>query len=61
VKQPFYHRVDGVLFTCTTEISEEDFIEALEIGLKNIKCGYVKGSVEVEQWGGGEPGDPSDL
>ena len=76
-KQPFYHRVDGLLFTMHSEISEKQFIEALEKslagikheinfgpedgGLKFIKAGFEKGSIEIEAWGGGEPGDPADL
>ena len=60
-KQPFYHRVDGVLFTLTEEISEEQFICALITGFKATKIPYVKNSLEVEEWGSGEPGDPADL
>lgn len=69
-KQPFYHRVEAVLFTATRPVSEEEFCAALESSLK--KCGLVKGSVEIEparddkndclvsgmSW---EAGDPSDL
>lgn len=69
-KQPFYHRVEGaVLFTATRPVSEEEFIAAVERGLKS--CGLVKGSVEVEclnedgvlvsGYGEPEPGDPADL
>jgi hypothetical protein len=71
-KQPFYHRCDGaVLFTATRPISEKEFIAALEKALKPL--GLVKGSVEVEGFGGlaggeitsgymePEPGDPADL
>ena len=70
-KQPYYHRVDGVLFTMHSEITKEQFIEALEKGLAGIKhefedggkvkAGFEKGSVEVEEWGGAEPGSPDDL
>ena len=65
-KQPWYHRVDGLLFTMHSEISEVEFVAALEKALAGIKyagseAGFEKGSVEIEQWGGGEPGDPADL
>lgn len=43
MKQPFYHRIDGVLFTATREVSEQEVVNAL----KQIK-GVVKESVEVE-------------
>jgi hypothetical protein len=57
-KQPFYHRVDGLLFTATSVVTEQDIIEAIG----KIK-GVVKDSVEIEPDGYGEPepGDPADL
>lgn len=60
-KQPWYHGADDVVFTCTREITEEEFIAALEAGFKAKKIPYVKGSTQVGAWGGGEPGDPHDL
>jgi len=66
-KQPFYHRVDGVMFTLTQEIDEDDFKKLLEIALKALQTKkggpsiYVEGSLEIEEWGGAEPGDPADL
>jgi hypothetical protein len=60
-KQPFYYRVDGLLFTLTEEIDEEQFKAALIVGFKATKLSYIKNSLEIEQWGGGEPGDPADL
>ena len=69
--QPWYHRVDGaILFTAKNPISEDDFIAAVESGLK--KLGVVPGTVELEYINDGdgrlvsgycepEPGDPSDL
>ena len=60
-KQPWYHRVDGVLFTGTGDITQEDFEKALEKALVALKAGYVKGSLQIEEWAEPEPGDPADL
>lgn len=66
-KQPFYHRVDGVMFTLTQPIDEDDFKRLMEIALKNLKTNkkglsiYVDGSLEVEEWMEPEAGDPDDL
>lgn len=58
-KQPFYHRVDGLLFTATRELSETEFLVEIRGPLK--KLGVIPESIEIETWGGAEPGDPSDL
>jgi len=60
-KQPFYHRVDGLMFTCTESLTEDEFILALKLGLSKMRCVYVKDSVEVEEWHEPEAGDPDDL
>lgn len=65
-KQPFYHRVDGLLFTSTEGFCEEDFIAALRklADSKYAKpLGIVADSIEIEMNGYAEPepGDPSDL
>lgn len=56
--QPFYHRVDGLLFTAKRALTEAEIVEAV----RKIK-GVVKESVEVEPDGFEEPeaGDPADL
>lgn len=56
--QPFYHRVDGLLFTATRTVSEVEILEAI----MRIK-GVVKQSIEIEPKGYQEPeaGDPADL
>lgn len=57
-KQPFYHRVDGLLFTATRSLSEAEIVEAVS----KIE-GVVPGSTEIEPGGFDEPeaGDPADL
>lgn len=57
-KQPYYHRVDGLLFTATRDISQEEFIQAIKAPLK--KLGVLINSIELECMDA-EPGDPSDL
>jgi hypothetical protein len=44
-KQPFYHYVDGLMFTCAEPLTKEEFIDALQIGLK--KYGLVKGTIYI--------------
>jgi hypothetical protein len=34
-KQPFHHRVDGLLFTSTSGLNEKDFIKILQAGAKS--------------------------
>jgi len=61
-KQPFYHYVDGVIFTCTEPLTKEEFLTALEKGLKGF--GFVKGTAEIYGSDGykePEAGDPDDL
>ena len=74
-KQPFYHEFEGqVLFTATRPLTKEEFISALEKGLK--KYGLVEGTVELHDprevdvlnlgeqydgWAEPEAGDPHDL
>lgn len=60
-KQPFYHRVDGLLFTATKPIDVLEFVHAFATGLKAL--GVIASSVEIEPEGYAEPepGDPSDL
>lgn len=65
-RQPFYHRVDGLLFTSTTGFGEERFLEAFRkfARSKHAKdLGVVEGTIEIELDGYGDPeaGDPSDL
>ena len=65
-KQPFYHRVDGLLFTSTTGLSEAEFIAFFRttVSSKAAKhLGIIANSIEIEMDGYGEPepGDPSDL
>lgn len=63
-KQPFYHRAT-VLFTVARPLSEEEIMNALEIGLRNILSSefdnYVDRSVEVEEFEEPEAGNPDDL
>ena len=62
-KQPFYHYVDGLMFTCTEPLTKEEFIDALQIGLK--KYGLVKGTIYIDDSENGykepEAGNPPDL
>lgn len=65
-KQPFYHRVDGLLFTSTTGFGEELFLKAFRKFAKSEEAkqlGMLPNSIEVESEGYGdpEPGDPADL
>jgi hypothetical protein len=59
-KQPFYHSA-SVTFTCTEPLDKDEFISAIQHGLKALKCGYVKESVQIEEWTEPEAGDPDDL
>lgn len=64
--QPFYHRVDGLLFTTTTGCSEQQFLVALRAFAKSKngrEIGLLADTIEIESNGYGEPeaGDPSDL
>ena len=65
-KQPFYHRIDGLLFTSTTGFGEEEFLEMLKqfAGSKTgKKLGIIGNTIEIEINGYDEPeaGDPADL
>ena len=63
-KQPFYHRVDGLLFTSTTGFSEDDFIRVFKWLAESRMgrfLGIVPDSLEVEEYFEPEPGDPADL
>jgi hypothetical protein len=65
-KQPFYHRVDGLLFITTTGCSEQAFLEALRAFARTREgrqLGLLHDSIEVEPGGYSEPepGDPADL
>lgn len=65
-KQPFYHRVDGLLFTSTTGFGEEQFLEALRAFARSKagrELGLLDDTIEIEAGGYGEPepGDPTDL
>jgi hypothetical protein len=65
-KQPFYHRIDGLLFTSTTGFGEQRFIQAFTEFCKSKKAkelGIIADTVEIEYDGYLEPeaGDPSDL
>jgi hypothetical protein len=61
-KKLFYHAANDVLFTCTKEISEKEFLEEFEIVFKAKKIPFIKGSAQVGEWGGvAEPGDTADL
>jgi hypothetical protein len=64
-KQPFYHRVDGLLFTSVTGCDGEKFKTALIQAIKTSKAfkdlGILENSVWIEDYGDPEPGDPSDL
>jgi hypothetical protein len=65
-KQPFYHRVDGLLFTSTTGFCEDDFVALLKAVAKSSAgkaLGLIVSSIEVEPNGYAEPeaGDPCDL
>lgn len=63
-KQPFYHRA-VVLFTSTTGVGEDDFINAL---VKAIDTGkafkgleIIADTIDIEEYDDPEPGDPADL
>lgn len=60
-KQPFYHRVDGLLFTTITGMPEAEFLRRLKNWAKEL--GMLADSIEIEPNGYGEPepGDPADL
>ena len=62
-RQPFYHRVDGLLFTATDAVSEADFLRVLRESEALQKLGVLVDSIEVEPtgWGEPEPGDPAEL
>lgn len=57
-KQPYYHRIDGLLFTATEVVTEEQIIAAIQRIYE-----VVEGTVEIEPGGFSEPesGDPADL
>ncbi len=67
-KQPFYHRIDGLLLTEAVDlnkgqisclINEKIIIDILEKGLK--KYGLVKNTTTIEEFHEPEAGNPSDL
>ena len=63
-KQPFYHRIDGLLFTSTTGFSEEKFLKLLKQAMNSDagkKLGLIPNSLEIEDYYDPEPGDPADL
>lgn len=65
-RQPFYHRVDGLLFTTTTGCSQDRFLEFLRKAARSSagrEIGLLVDSIEVESDGYAEPdpGDPADL
>lgn len=66
-KQPFYHRADGLLFTSTTGVDEQQFTEVFLRVLRNSrelkKLGILPDTIEVEAncYLEPEPGDPADL
>lgn len=64
-RQPFYHRIDGLMFTSTTGFGEERFLELFEEFLESSvvqeELGIVEGTVEIESYDEPEAGDPSDL
>lgn len=64
--QPFYHRIDGLLFTTTTGCSEERFLTALRAfaaSKHGRAIGLIAETIEIEIDGYGDPeaGDPADL
>lgn len=62
-KQPFYHRIDGLLFTSVNGISESDFLRILRNSTDLKRLGVLADTIEVEPNGWQEPeaGDPQDL
>ena len=66
-KQPFYHRIDGLMFTSTTGFSEKKFMQLFIEFAKDKKIkkelGIIPDTIEIECDGYLEPeaGDPSDL
>lgn len=65
-RQPFYHRVDGLLFTTTTGCSKELFLQFLRMAARSragAEIGILVDSIEIEadSYGEPEPGDPADL
>jgi hypothetical protein len=68
-KQPYYHRVEALLFTATQPLTEQQFLLALRKAL--IPLGLIPTSLEIESqnhngilesgWHEPEPGNPSDL
>ena len=62
-KQPFYHRVERLLFTSTSEVSEREFIDVLSRSKELKKLGILLKTIQIEPntWIEPEPGDPCDL
>ena len=57
-RQPFYYRVDGLLFTTTTGCSEQRLLAALHKLARSPAgrdIGLLAGSIEIEPNGYGEP------
>lgn len=59
--QPFYHRIDGLLFTATVPLTEGLILGLLRKYGKSL--GILPDTVEIESDGFAEPdpGDPADL
>jgi len=60
-RQPFYHRIDGLLFAATVPLTEELILTILRKYGKRF--GILPESIEIEVDGfcEPEPGDPADL
>jgi len=58
--QPFYHKVDEVLFTATRVVSDNEINNVITLALQKIK-GVVPESVTVVINDEPEAGDPADL
>ncbi len=57
--QPFYHRIDGFMFTATRPIDRDELIHLIAKGLK--AHGVIPHSVDFEEYHEPEAGDPHDL
>ena len=62
-KQPFYYRVDGLLFTSTRVITEDEFTAFIRLAAAKLPImKIISESVEIEPTGFSyEAGDPTDL
>lgn len=59
--QPFYHRIDGLLFTATAPLTEREFLTHFRKHAKALGILADSVEIEVEGFGEPEPGDPADL